>query len=245
MTTEPHSQFDGLATLYESMATWPFRRDIEMPSVLEVVGDVTGKDILDFGCGDGTYTRILKQRGARRVVGFDEAEGMLEHARGREKHERLGIDFVSRLTPALDRRFDLVLGVYVLPYAQDMSSLMRMCANMKRVLRPGARLVTLPIHPEYVADPDYYAHYGFSLMQTPPHKDGGEVRLDLFHSGYEATVTAWYWSKASLDAALRTAGFEQILHRDPIPSALIPIEDAPETLRAYLLRPHAVILDCK
>jgi SAM-dependent methyltransferase len=245
MTSATHSQFDGLAALYENMATWPFRRDIEIPSVLEVVGDVAGKDILDFGCGDGTYSRILKQRGARRVTGFDEAEGMLRHACDRESGEHLGIDFVSRLDPDLDHRFDLVLGVYVLPYAADKSALEQMCASMKRLLRPGGRLVTLPIHPEYVADPAYYACYGFSLTQTPAHEDGGEVRIELFHSGYGGTVTAWYWSKASLDAALRAAGFEHIVHRNPLPSALTPIEHAPETLRPYLSRPHAVILDCR
>jgi ubiquinone/menaquinone biosynthesis C-methylase UbiE len=244
-TSTIHSQFDDLAKLYENMATWPFRRDIEIPSVLEAVGDVKGQDVLDFGCGDGTYSRILKERGARRVMGFDEADGMLRHARNRERDDALGIEFVSQLGPELDQQFDLVLGVYVLPYASDIRALERMCANMKRLLRPGGRLVTLPIHPQYVADPAYYKPYGFSLTQIPPHQDGGSVKLDLFHSGYIGTVTAWYWSAASLDSALHAAGFEHVDHRNPMPSALKSVERSPEILRAYLSKPHAVILHCR
>lgn len=245
MTSATNSQFDSLATLYEDMATWPFRRDIEMPSVLEAIGDVAGQDVLDFGCGDGTYSRILKRRGARTVIGFDESEGMLQHARNRESKERLGLSFVSKLDPKLDGQFDLVLGVYVLPYASDKQALEQMCSSMKRLIRPGGRLVTLPVHPDYVADPAYYAPYGFSLTQTPPHEDGGPIRLELFHSGYHGAVTAWYWSAASLDAALRAAGFDQVVHVNPLPSAFNPIERAPESLRAYLSKPHAVILCCQ
>jgi len=242
---EPYSQFDSLAALYENMATWPFRRDIETPSVLEAIGDVRGMDVLDFGCGDGTYARLLKQRGARRVVGFDEAEGMLEHARQREKRDALGIEFISNLDTRLANQFDLVLGVYVLPYASDRQALLRMCADMKMLLRTDGRLVTLPIHPQYVADPAYYAPYGFSMTQTPAHKDGGDLRLDLFHSNYKGSVTAWYWSAASLDDAMRRAGFRQIIHQNPAPKALQPIERAPEFLRPYLSKPHAVILQCR
>jgi SAM-dependent methyltransferase len=245
MTSTAYSQFDGLATLYEDMANWPFRRDIEIPGVLEVVGDVAGRDILDFGCGDGTYCRMLKRHGASSVVGFDKAGGMLQHAQSRERNECLGIQFVSGLGPDLDGQFDLVLGVYVLPYAADKTELESMCVHMRRLLRPGGRLVTLPIHPEYAPAPGYYEPYGFSLTQVPPHRNGGDVRLDLFYSGHGETVTARYWSAAVLDSALRDAGFEEIVRRNPVPSALMPVDQAPELLRAYLSRPHAVILQCR
>ncbi|HTF86671.1 MAG TPA: methyltransferase domain-containing protein [Niabella sp.] len=76
MSGTTHGQFDDLSSLYEDMASWPFRKEIETPSVLETLGDVRGKDVLDFGCGDGTYSRILKRLGARRVVGFDVADGI-------------------------------------------------------------------------------------------------------------------------------------------------------------------------
>lgn len=137
------SQFDDLSSLYEDMVSWPFRKEIETPSVLETLGDVRGKDVLDFGCGDGTYSRILKRLGARRVVGFDVAEGMLAHGQQRESENPLGIEYTNELSESLNGQFDLVLSVYVMPYARRKPELDRMCANMARVLRQGGRLVTL------------------------------------------------------------------------------------------------------
>lgn len=44
-------------------------------------GDVAGKAILDIGCGSGIYSVELARRGARRVLGLDFSEPMLEIAR--------------------------------------------------------------------------------------------------------------------------------------------------------------------
>lgn len=244
MSHSAHSQFDALSDLYEDMASWPFRKEIETPSVLEALGDVNGLNVLDFGCGDGTYSRILKRLGAARVVGFDEAEGMLAHARRKEREAPLSIDYVNALSPDLDHQFDLVLGVYVLPYASNLSMLHRMCADMGRMLKPGGRLVTLPIHPDFDPDPQYYVPYGFSMAQEPAHADGGSVRLDLFYSDFQATVTAWYWNFSSLDAALKASGFTSIAHIDPMPLKFKGTA-YPSLLQRYLERPHAVILDAR
>lgn len=245
MASTATHQFDNLANIYEDMVTWPFRRDIEVPSVLDALGDVHGKDVLDFGCGEGTYSRLLKARGAHRVVGYDLAEGMLRHARETEEKEPRGIEFTSSLSEALDHRFDLVLGVYVLPYAQDERALFRMCADMGRLLKPGGRLVTLPIHPEFEPRPDYYEPYGFRLASNAPRTDGAEVKLDLFYSNHDAHIVAWYWSAPALDRAMEQAGFSTVVHRNPMPPGLIAPEQAPQLLQAYLRKPHAVILDCR
>ncbi|CAM3706454.1 class I SAM-dependent methyltransferase [Bordetella flabilis] len=244
MTRSSSSQFDELPGLYEDMAKWPFRKEIETPSVLEALGSVEGRNVLDFGCGDGTYSRILKRLGAARVVGFDVAEGMLGHARERERETPLGIDYVSQLDRTLDCQFDLVLSVYVMPYATDKKSLENMCCSMARVLKPGGRLITLPIHPDFDPDPAYYAAYGFSLTQRPAHDESAPIRLDLFFSDFRATVTAFYWSFQSLESALQAAGFSPVQRKNPRPAKYADLDQAPPLLHAYLRRPHAVILEC-
>ena len=49
----------------------PLRRYVELPSVYQFLGDVTGLSILDLACGTGYYARELRRRGAARVVGVD------------------------------------------------------------------------------------------------------------------------------------------------------------------------------
>src|SRR5262245_31318366 len=49
-------------------------------SELQVLGDVAGKDVLELGCGAAQWGILLATRGAR-VVGLDNSERQLEHAR--------------------------------------------------------------------------------------------------------------------------------------------------------------------
>ncbi|GEN08071.1 Methyltransferase domain-containing protein [Myxococcus fulvus] len=244
-TTAAESQFDELGSLYEDVVDWPFRRDIELPAVLHSLGDLTRSDVLDFGCGAGLYTRLLAGQGARRVVGYDESEGMLREARHREAKEQRGIEYVSQLTPALAHRFDVVLSVYVLPYVASRDGLRQMCASMARMLRPGGRLLALPLHPDYDPHSDYYTAYGFRLVSESPHVEGSPVRLELRVRGVEADVTAYYWSRGALEEALHGAGFGPVFWAAPWPPGLARIEDAPTVQRAYLRRPHAAMLDCR
>ncbi|MGH9061637.1 MAG: class I SAM-dependent DNA methyltransferase, partial [Acidimicrobiales bacterium] len=58
----------------------------ERPAILALAGDVTGRRILDAGCGSGPLFEALRDRGAT-VTGFDKSAGMLELAR-----RRLGAD---------------------------------------------------------------------------------------------------------------------------------------------------------
>ncbi|MGB7995005.1 MAG: hypothetical protein WCF45_02670 [Photobacterium halotolerans] len=46
--------FDGYAALYEEIFTWPYRSELEIPMLKTLLGDVSGKCVLDFGCGPGT-----------------------------------------------------------------------------------------------------------------------------------------------------------------------------------------------
>jgi SAM-dependent methyltransferase len=49
-------------------------------SELNVLGDLAGRDVLEFGCGAAQWSIALHQRGAR-VTGLDNSARQLEHAR--------------------------------------------------------------------------------------------------------------------------------------------------------------------
>jgi SAM-dependent methyltransferase len=57
---------------------------------LRVLGDVAGKDVLELGCGAAQWSILLAGRGAR-VVGMDNSEQQLEHAR--RALAAAGVDF--------------------------------------------------------------------------------------------------------------------------------------------------------
>lgn len=63
----------------------PHREQILDPAMLALLGDVAGLRVLDAGCGEGRFSRMLAERGAR-VVGVDVSARMVELARSYCRH---------------------------------------------------------------------------------------------------------------------------------------------------------------
>ncbi len=51
-----------------------------LPSLLELLGDITGRHVLDAGCGEQYLARVLAARGAN-VTGIDLSPHQVEMAR--------------------------------------------------------------------------------------------------------------------------------------------------------------------
>jgi SAM-dependent methyltransferase len=108
--------------------------------LLELVGSVSGKRVLDVGCGDGVLSVHLAQAGGI-VVGLDTDQRVLAAARERARISQAAADFVegdARSLPFDDSSFDVVVAVTVLCFVADSE---RAVKEMARVLRPGGRLV--------------------------------------------------------------------------------------------------------
>ena len=79
---------------------------------LQLLGEVRGKRILDAGCGEGRFARMLAERGAA-VTAIDLSRRMLELARAHEAKARLGIEYVQMsmtdLSQFADESFDGVV----------------------------------------------------------------------------------------------------------------------------------------
>lgn len=61
-------------------AVSPYNALYDRPAVLDLLGPVAGKRILDVGCGPGLYAKELVDRGAS-VVGIDHSPEMIGIAR--------------------------------------------------------------------------------------------------------------------------------------------------------------------
>jgi ubiquinone/menaquinone biosynthesis C-methylase UbiE len=124
-----------------------WHRTLIDPAVLRILGDVSGKDVLDLGCGNGYFSRRLASMGAR-VTGIDSSAAMIEKARQHETREHMGVVYnvadASHLTMIPDRSFDVVLSNMALDDVENAEGAIRECA---RVLRKNGRLVASISHP--------------------------------------------------------------------------------------------------
>ncbi|MBI4485241.1 MAG: methyltransferase domain-containing protein [Acidobacteria bacterium] len=114
---------------------------LELRQILDLLGPVAGRRVLDLGCGDGLLTTTVAADGAW-AVGVDIDTAMLNAAVGRRQSTdgsaaRFVQARIERL-PLPDTSFDLVVAVTVLCLVPDPNVVVR---EAERVLRPGGRLV--------------------------------------------------------------------------------------------------------
>jgi SAM-dependent methyltransferase len=106
-----------------------------------LLGDVGGKQVLDFGCGDGEFTPLLVSHGAR-VIGLDISTDLLSIARRRIEVDGFP-DTVRPLCgsahsiPLQTDSVDIVFGMAVLHHL-DLDLAAR---EVHRVLKPGGRAI--------------------------------------------------------------------------------------------------------
>ena len=109
--------------------------------LLGLAGDVSGRKVLDAGCGEGHVARLFARHGAD-VVGADASPRLLESARAHESSRQLGITFLETdLTlglPSYRKRFDLVTANMVFDSVADHIRLLRTVAE---VLIPDGRFL--------------------------------------------------------------------------------------------------------
>ena len=113
----------GLRGVFEARVYSRLRWTLER--TLAELGDLTGKRVLDVGCGSGRYAAAAAERGAD-VVGIDLSPAMLALAatRARERGVSKRCRFVEAGFDGFDPdgRFDVVLMISVLEYRNSLRS---------------------------------------------------------------------------------------------------------------------------
>ncbi|MEU6715730.1 class I SAM-dependent methyltransferase [Nonomuraea sp. NPDC046802] len=173
------------------------------PAIMALAGDVARRRILDAGCGSGPLSAALRDRGAV-VTGIDASIGMLELARRRLGDDAdLRVADVSDPLPFADGAFDDVVASLVLHYLEDWGPTL---AEMRRVLRPGGRLIASVQHPfvDYVIQdprPNYFATTSYTDEWT--------------FNGQPFPMTFWRRPLHAMTGAFTAAGFRLAVINEP------------------------------
>lgn len=207
------TDYDLIAEQYKQSKQSPWRTYIEQYTMLELMGDVRGKLVLDLACGEGYYSRIFKSLGARRVVGVDLSHKMIDLARASEGESPLGVEYVvgDAIDYQPDEPFDIVSAGYLLNYANTPERLLAMCQAISRSLRPGGRFVTVNNNPSQ--SPERFAatkKYGFIKSAGEELRAGTPITYTIFQDGGTFTFDNYYLSVGTHEEALQAVGLRDI-----------------------------------
>lgn len=144
---------ENFFALYQKLRANPnsVNEVIEKPTMLSLLPDLTGKRVLDLGCGTGAHLQLYLARGAAFAVGVDLSANML--AQAREDLEKCG-EFHGRFAlyassmeelSSLDiGQFDVVTSSFAFHYVQDFPALLQAISEK---LAPQGVLVFSQEHP--------------------------------------------------------------------------------------------------
>lgn len=207
--------YDRFADDYEAEnATSLINAYYERPAVLDLAGDVRGRTILDAGCGSGPLAAELVGRGAD-VVGFDGSPAMIDLARRRLGDTvPLTVHDLAEPLPYADETFDDVVASLVLHYLEDWDAPL---AEIRRVLKPGGRLIASVNHP-------------FAQVLNAPTEDYFATRIydeDVELGGKPTVLTFWHRPLREVVRAVTDAGLGIRAIDEPAPSPGTPAELMP------------------
>ncbi len=165
------------------------------------IGDATGLEILDIGCGTGLAGVALKDRAAR-LAGVDLSPEMIEFARARGIYDRLEVAEITEWLEGTQAQFDLIVACDCLVYFGDLQPLV---ASAARRLNPGGwfaftmeRGERFPFH---LTDSGRYAHHPGHVREVAANSGLTVARLEDGFLRMEAGVEV-----TGLLALLRKSG---------------------------------------
>jgi demethylmenaquinone methyltransferase / 2-methoxy-6-polyprenyl-1,4-benzoquinol methylase len=207
MFTRIAGRYDLMNTLMTAGRHHAWRRIVARAAVGAPPGP-----ILDLATGTADLALELRARDAgRTVVGADFSEGMLHEARGKlaaRRASRLPLLAADALAlPFADATFACVLSAFLLRNLEDLA---RGLAEMRRVTRPGGRVVALDIvRPETPVWNRIVAVYFHRVVPAV----GGLVAGDRAAYTYLPDSVAGFVTPAELARLMTRAGLRDVTYR--------------------------------
>ncbi len=191
----------GNAALYGSLGIEGTTYQIGFDAVAELLGDITGKTFLDFGCGADRSARFLKGLGAGHVYGVDHDQDMIDQALSRELD---GVTFwrIDSAIPLPDASVDGAVSMNVFIEIRTPGAMARACAEIARALRPGAPFVLESSSPMAFG----HTFRSYSYPHAGPLRSGETTPCVVTAPGGQFVIQDTYWTEDDYVGAIEQAG---------------------------------------
>jgi len=98
--------------------------------------DIQNKVVIDFGCGIGSDSVEMAERGARKVIGLDIQERFLVVAR--EQARKNGVSDRCTFAPKTDERADVIVAIDSFEHFNDPAAILR---TMREMIKPDGCVI--------------------------------------------------------------------------------------------------------
>jgi len=208
------ARYDAVADFY--ICGFDSADDAVCVTLLDLLGNVTGRRILDVACGHGRITRELARRGAAQVTGIDISGSLISRAVEIEKKEPLGITYIHADLTVPDAltgaRFDAATCHFGLSDIDDLDTAI---ATVSQALQPGGHFVFAILHPCFAGGKDIAGSWPTAMS----YYDEGRWMAQDIRSTLRRQVGSNHRMLSTYLGTLRKHGFwlEELLEPTPEP----------------------------
>jgi len=181
--------------------------------MLDALGDVSGKRVIDIGCGEGRFTRLLACLGAH-ATGIDLTEPLLDRARSLAvADETYLLSDAETLDGIEPESFDLAVSYIVLVDLHDYRASIEAAY---RVLRPGGAFIVCNVHPMRMTTPQGWITQGGRKLFYPLDNYTQEGPREF--TGWDRQFINMHRTLSSYISAFLDAGFTLEGLHEPTPT---------------------------
>lgn len=205
--------WDELADVYmvtDSTTDWL----LGYPTVVQFLGDIGSKSVLDIGCGSGRFTRFYaKLNPLARIIGVDASPKAIENAR-QKTEDRLGVEYhiLRSIEDLRNFEFKMAYANFLFCTMPNKDTVIQYMSTIREQLPDGGALVILEPHP------DTHGKLFTSLQsdRATGLKSGDPIHVRLFTNSIDVEFDNYYWTKTDYEEMIRAAGLRIVEIKEPI-----------------------------
>lgn len=138
-----------------------FRAAIRNPAIVELLGNVKNKVVLDIACAEGDSSRLIQSLGAN-VTGLDISDEMIQLAKSKQDNVNYVVSSASDMSCLQDASFDYVVCLSMM----NIDDLPKTFSEISRVLKKTGYFVMSTAHPCFFGRP------GRKIIKLPDGRHG-------------------------------------------------------------------------
>lgn len=177
---------------------------------------VTGKQALDYGCGTGRSSRLLKQFGME-AIGVDISKDMLEQASSKDP-DGVYQHIESSKLPFADKSFDLVFSSFVFLEIASLDEMQKIFTEIRRVLKVSGYFIFITS-----SEKGYKGDWVSLNYDFPENKrdlaSGDKVKLQIRDT--DVVLYDYYWTHQDFLGVFAASGLALEELHQPTPNAQI------------------------
>ena len=191
------------------------------PALLPLFRNIKNKRILELGCGNGFWLKILASKGAE-CSGIDKSKNQISVAIEENKKSRYKINYhlgdIANLK-RFSKKFDYILLEKVLLEIPKLSKIKRVLKEAYKVTKKEGYIIVSDLHP---MTPNCNLANVRTSKDYSYFKSGSPIQIISKRvDGKETYYTDFHWTFEDLCDAITNAGFKIIKVLEPRPSKTI------------------------